>query len=208
MEFLNEVPQDILDKYTSIYRTLFQASAQLETSTVVLNNLYGKNNASDLANEYVAEQLDFINGRIDQINKERTRAIHTAKRNPTDQAAIDFLNEYKRSVDDDINLMAELANKDVNKLSGGQKQRVAIARAIVNDPDVILADEPTGALDSATGAQIMELFKKLNKEGKTVIIVTHDREIAAQCGRVIEIGDGKICCDNGTRNLMCGECPD
>ncbi len=93
--------------------------------------------------------------------------------------------------------MAELANKDVNKLSGGQKQRVAIARAIVNDPDVILADEPTGALDSATGAQIMELFKKLNKEGKTVIIVTHDREIAAQCGRVIEIGDGKICCDSG-----------
>lgn len=85
-----------------------------------------------------------------------------------------------------------MAKKPVNKLSGGQKQRVAIARAIVNKPSVILADEPTGALDSKTAAEIMELFHELNKKGHTVIIVTHDLEIAKQCDRIIEISDGKI----------------
>lgn len=86
----------------------------------------------------------------------------------------------------------ELAKKPCNKLSGGQKQRVAIARAIVNEPSMILADEPTGALDTKTSAEIMELFKSLNEQGRTVIIVTHDMKIASQCGRVIEISDGNI----------------
>ena len=78
------------------------------------------------------------------------------------------------------------------ELSGGMKQRVAIARAIVNEPSMILADEPTGALDTKTSAEIMELFKSLNKQGRTVVIVTHDPKIAEQCGRVIEISDGNI----------------
>ncbi|WP_459812437.1 ATP-binding cassette domain-containing protein, partial [Hominimerdicola sp. 21CYCFAH17_S] len=78
------------------------------------------------------------------------------------------------------------------KLSGGQKQRVAIARAIVNEPSMILADEPTGALDSKTSKEIMELFKSLNEQGRTVIIVTHDPKIAEQCDRIIEILDGEI----------------
>lgn len=86
----------------------------------------------------------------------------------------------------------ELANKPVNKLSGGQKQRVAIARAIVNDPSFILADEPTGALDTKTSAEIMELFKNLNNDSKTVIIITHDMSIADSCQRKIEISDGQI----------------
>ena len=86
----------------------------------------------------------------------------------------------------------ELAKKPCNKLSGGQKQRVAIARAIVNEPSMILADEPTGALDSKTSAEIMELFCTLNESGRTVIIVTHDPKVAEQCGRVIEISDGRI----------------
>lgn len=86
----------------------------------------------------------------------------------------------------------ELANKPVNKLSGGQKQRAAIARAIVNDPSFILADEPTGALDTKTSAEIMELFQSLNKEGKTIIIITHDMGVADLCSRKIEISDGKI----------------
>lgn len=86
----------------------------------------------------------------------------------------------------------ELAKKTVNKLSGGQKQRVAIARAIVNDPSFILADEPTGALDTKTSAEIMDLFKALNAEGKTVIIITHDLTIAEACKRKIEISDGKL----------------
>ena len=88
--------------------------------------------------------------------------------------------------------MDSMAKKPVNKLSGGQKQRVAIARAIVNEPSVILADEPTGALDTKTAAEIMGVFKQLNEQGKTVIIVTHDMGVAQQCDRIIEISDGLI----------------
>lgn len=88
--------------------------------------------------------------------------------------------------------MEEYAKKPVNKLSGGQKQRVAIARAIVNEPSIILADEPTGALDSKTAAEIMDVFKKLNDEGKTVVIVTHDMGVAQRCVRIIEISDGRV----------------
>ena len=86
----------------------------------------------------------------------------------------------------------ELAKKPVRQLSGGQQQRVAIARALVNNPAFLLADEPTGALDSKTSGEIMDVFEKLNQGGKTVIIVTHDMEVAARCGRVIEISDGEI----------------
>ena len=88
--------------------------------------------------------------------------------------------------------LAELAKKPVRQLSGGQKQRVAIARALVNNPAFLLADEPTGALDSKTSGEIMDVFEKLNQGGKTVIIVTHDMEVAERCGRVIEISDGEI----------------
>ena len=78
------------------------------------------------------------------------------------------------------------------QLSGGQKQRVAIARAMVNNPKILLADEPTGALDSKSGAQVMELFEKLNEEGVTIVMITHDPKIAAHAKRVIRIIDGVI----------------
>ncbi len=78
------------------------------------------------------------------------------------------------------------------QLSGGQKQRVAIARAMVNNPKILLADEPTGALDSKSGAQVMELFEQLNEEGVTIVMITHDPKIAAQAKRVIRIIDGVI----------------
>lgn len=84
------------------------------------------------------------------------------------------------------------AKKKPKELSGGQQQRVAIARALINNPDVILADEPTGALDSKTSQQVIDILKELNKEGKTVIIVTHDNKIAMQCHRVLTIEDGSI----------------
>ena len=79
-----------------------------------------------------------------------------------------------------------------NELSGGQKQRVAIARAMINDPAIILADEPTGALDSRSSAQVMELFQKLNEEGVTVVMITHDPGIAHHAKRIVDIFDGEI----------------
>ena len=88
--------------------------------------------------------------------------------------------------------IADLADKKVSKLSGGQKQRVAIARAIVNNPKLLLADEPTGALDVNTSADIINEFKKLNEAGMTIIIITHDRDVADSCERVVEISDGNI----------------
>lgn len=79
-----------------------------------------------------------------------------------------------------------------NQLSGGQMQRVAIARAIVNNPKLLLADEPTGALDSKSGSQVMELFQKLNDEGVSVLMITHDAEIAAHAKRMVMIRDGEV----------------
>lgn len=88
--------------------------------------------------------------------------------------------------------IGELSDKPVSELSGGQKQRTAIARALVKGTKTILADEPTGALDTKTSAEIMSIFKGLNRSGRTVIIVTHDPKVAEQCDRVIEISDGEI----------------
>ncbi|WP_102338960.1 MULTISPECIES: ABC transporter ATP-binding protein [Vibrio] len=82
-----------------------------------------------------------------------------------------------------------------NQLSGGQKQRVAIARALVNDPQIILADEPTGALDSKSGAEIEALFNQLHAEGRTLIIVTHDNSLAERTKRIVTIKDGKVLSD-------------
>ncbi len=79
-----------------------------------------------------------------------------------------------------------------NQLSGGQQQRVAIARALINDPEIILADEPTGNLDSRSGIEIMKIFHKLNKEGKTIIMITHEADIAKNARRIIRLKDGEI----------------
>ncbi|OWA35659.1 peptide ABC transporter ATP-binding protein [Saccharibacillus sp. O16] len=90
----------------------------------------------------------------------------------------------------------------VMNLSGGQKQRVAIARALINEPEVILADEPTGALDQKTSQEIIELMRSINEEGKTVVIVTHDPNIAAYCDRIVRIEDGRIVEDSAAPSLV------
>jgi len=95
------------------------------------------------------------------------------------------------------NLLVQMGLKDrlnhlPSELSGGEKQRVAIARALSNSPDIVLADEPTGNLDSKTSKEIMNLFKEICKDGKTIILVTHDREVAENADRLIYLEDGKI----------------
>jgi len=98
--------------------------------------------------------------------------------------------------------MVDLADRMMhkpNELSGGQRQRVAVARALVNKPSILLADEPTGNLDSKTGAEIMGLFEKLHEQGNTIILVTHEADIAAHAHRVIHIRDGRVHSDERTR---------
>ena len=97
--------------------------------------------------------------------------------------------------------LAERMHHKPNELSGGQRQRVAIARALVNNPSIILADEPTGNLDSQTGIEIMKLFDKLHSEGNTIILVTHERDIAEYAHRVISIRDGKIASDDRLKEM-------
>lgn len=106
--------------------------------------------------------------------------IDKEKRN---QRAIDVLNK--------VGLQDRISFKPC-QLSGGQKQRVAIARAIINNPKILLADEPTGALDQASGKQVMELFKSLNDEGVTIIMITHDANVASHAKKIFHIIDGEI----------------
>jgi putative ABC transport system ATP-binding protein len=100
-------------------------------------------------------------------------------------------NQMAKEALESVGLGDKLESKP-NQLSGGQQQRVAIARALVTNPEIILADEPTGNLDSKTGREVMDIFKKLNKEGRTIILITHSNEIAKEARRVVIIKDGRI----------------
>ncbi len=102
--------------------------------------------------------------------------------------------KQRSNIDDLMSALGilELKKKAVSQLSGGQKQRVAIARALVNKPSLILADEPTGALDSTAAENVMSVFKSLNQNGTTIIIVTHNELVAKQCNRIITLSDGRI----------------
>jgi putative ABC transport system ATP-binding protein len=119
---------------------------------------------------------------------------HTAVENvelPMLYAGIKDTRDMALSALEEVGLK-ERAHHKPNELSGGERQRVAIARSIILDPSIILADEPTGNLDTRTGGEIMQIFKQLNEKGTTVIIVTHEQEIADMCGRMIHIRDGSI----------------
>src|SRR5687767_13331095 len=100
--------------------------------------------------------------------------------------------------------LADRMHHQPNELSGGQRQRVAIARALVNDPSILLADEPTGNLDSVTSGEIMGLFDELHGAGNTVILVTHEQEIAAHARRKVQLRDGRVLSDEGGRGSVPG----
>lgn len=121
-------------------------------------------------------------------------AIYAAvPKNKRDKRALDLLDKLR---------MSDRADHLPHQLSGGQQQRVAVARALVNDPPIILADEPTGALDSQSGREVLELLIQLNAEGRTIILITHDEKIASYADRIIKITDGKICADSKTDNCV------
>jgi putative ABC transport system ATP-binding protein len=97
--------------------------------------------------------------------------------------------------------LADRMHHKPNELSGGQRQRVAVARALVNNPSILLADEPTGNLDSKTGVEIMELFEELHSQGNTIILVTHEEDIALHAHRIIRLRDGLLESDKRIRNV-------
>jgi len=132
---------------------------------------------------FVFQQFNLINPLTALENVEIPMRICNVKRNDARKRAIKLLN----SVD-----LGKRLNHFPRQLSGGEMQRVALARALANEPDIILADEPTGNLDTKTGEEIVNLMVKLNKEGYTFVIVTHDTAIAKHASRILNIKDGKI----------------
>ncbi|HSX57695.1 MAG TPA: ABC transporter ATP-binding protein [Candidatus Saccharimonadales bacterium] len=148
----------------------------------------GKLNDGKLAryrNEKVGFVFQFFNllQGTSSLNNVTLPLIYSRKKVSRKQAATAILTE--------VGLAEKLKNRP-NQLSGGEQQRVSIARALVNNPEIILADEPTGNLDSKTGLAIFELLRELNKKGKTVVVVTHDNNLAEKADRVIRVSDGRI----------------
>lgn len=175
MDFLNYGDPDILTKYSQIYRTLYQASAQLETSSRVLDALYGKNNSADLADDFVKEQLDFINERIDDANKQKKGAIKASKKSPRNERAKKILQDYKNSVEDDVEFMAELANR-FDEESYNANNRLDFG----GQPETEEAIKEEDTAEENPGAQNLpvSIYDKVPTEGKQfpigTVITTED----------------------------------
>ncbi len=130
--------------------------------------------------------------RMTALENVKLPLLYRSARNPDEQAIKALEN---------VGLADRLCHQP-NELSGGQRQRVAIARALVTDPELLLADEPTGNLDSRTGEEILQLFEQLHSDGRTIITVTHEAELAARCPRQIVLRDGKIISQTGEKNAV------
>jgi putative ABC transport system ATP-binding protein len=173
--------------------TLMNLIGCLDTATKGLYYLNGKM-VSDMTDDELArirnKEIGFIFQTFNLLS--RATALHNVEL-PLIYAGVsaDVRTERARTALRAVDLEPRMFHKP-NELSGGQRQRVAVARALVNNPSILLADEPTGALDTATGNEIMALFERLYQQGNTIVLVTHEHDIALHAHRVIHIRDGKV----------------
>ena len=154
----------------------------------------GDNELADVRNRYLGFIFQNFNllPRTSAIKNVELPLMYANAKNRTERA--------KKALEQ-VGLAQRMDHKP-SELSGGQQQRVAIARAIVNEPVLLLADEPTGNLDSHTSEEIMALFQDLNRQGKTVVIVTHEEDIALHCKRVIRFKDGRVLVDEKVQDQL------
>jgi putative ABC transport system ATP-binding protein len=173
--------------------TLMNLIGCLDTASKGLYYLNGKL-VSDMSDDELArirnKEIGFVFQTFNLLS--RATALHNVEL-PLIYAGIsaDVRQERARAAMRAVDLEQRMFHKP-NELSGGQRQRVAVARALVNNPSILLADEPTGALDTATGTEIMALFERLYQQGNTIVLVTHEHDIALHAHRVIHIRDGKV----------------
>lgn len=181
--------------------TLMNIVGCLDTPTAGTYILNGKK-VSEMSDDELAEarnkEIGFVFQNFNLLS--RSNALHNTEL-PLIYAGVKkhVRDEMAKTALDSVGLGSRM-NHRPNELSGGQRQRVALARALVNNPSIVLADEPTGNLDSKTGEEIMEIFEKLHDNGNTIILVTHELYIAEHANRIVHILDGSIASDDLTKN--------